>query len=259
MDGILLRQANAQPVLRTEIKGRITYVFMVPDGMDGTFCSEEAAEITGGRPFFTVKKGGAEADVLVVSREEANQLFILRDGSLVLTDAALLEDENGALRLETTNAKNILRCYPADRLQGKAQRLSDDGPFGAYEVKTEEKQIPIACEPCAPCRWTIAVPENALDGLKDARLQIDYQGDIGMMFLNDVMISDNFCNGATWEVGLMEHRDKLPGSMLLKITPIKEGANVNVESAMAARNEEVKKSIAELNQIRVQPVYEMTL
>ena len=259
MDGILLRQANAQPVLRTVIKERITYVFMIPEGMDGAFRFEEAAEITGGKPFFTVKKGGAEVDVLAVSREEANQLFILRDGSLVLTNAVPLEDADGALRLETTQAENILRCYPADRLAGKAKRLSDEGIFGVYEVKTEEKQIPVACEPCAPCRWTISVPENILDGLKDARLQIDYQGDIGMLFLNDTMISDNFCNGATWEVGLMEHRDKLPGSMLLKITPIKEGANVNVESAMAARNEEVKKSIAELNQIRVQPVYEMTL
>ncbi len=150
-------------------------------------------------------------------------------------------------------------CYPADVLQGKAQCLSDAAPFGVYEVKTEEKQIPVICEPCAPCRWTISVPENILEGLKDARLQIDYQGDIGMLFLNDVMISDNFCNGATWEVGLLEHRNKQPGRMVLKITPIKEGANVNVESAMAARNEEVKKTIAELNQIRIQPVYEMTL
>ena len=259
MDGILLRQANAQPVLRTEIKGRTTYVFMVPDGMDGTFCFEESTEITGSKPFFTVKKGSLEADVLVVSREEANQLFILRDGSLVMTDAALLEDENGALRLETTKSNKTLLCYPADKLQGKAQRLSDAAPFGVYEMKTEEKQIPVICEPCAPCRWKISVPENALEGLKDARLQIDYQGDIGMLFLNDIMISDNFCNGATWEVGLLEHRDKLPGRMVLKITPIKEGANVNVESAMAARNEEVRKTIAELNQIRVQPVYEMTL
>lgn len=259
MDGILLRQANAQPVLRTEIKGRITYVFMIPDGMDGAFRFEEAAEMIGGKPFFTVKKGGQEVDVLVISRVEANQLFILRDGNLILTVAALLEDENSALRLETANAKNILRCYPAGRLEGKAKRLSDEGIFGVYEVKIEEKQIPVACEPCAPCRWTISVPENALDGLKDARLEIDYQGDIGMLFLNDTMISDNFCNGATWEVGLMEHRDKLTGKMVLKITPIKEGANVNVESAMAARNEEVKKSIAELNQIRVQPVYEIKL
>ena len=259
MDGILLRQANAQPVLRTEIKDRVTYVFMIPDGMDGTFCFEEAAEITGSRPYFTVKKGSAEVDVLSVTREEANQLFILRDGSLVLTDAALLEDADGTLRLETTKSNNTLLCYPADKLQGKAQCLSDAAPFGVYEVKTEEKQIPVICEPCAPCRWTISVPENILEGLKDARLQIDYQGDIGMLFLNDVMISDNFCNGATWEVGLLEHRNKQPGRMVLKITPIKEGANVNVESAMAARNEEVKKTIAELNQIRIQPVYEMTL
>ena len=80
-----------------------------------------------------------------------------------------------------------------------------------------------------------------------------------MLFLNDVMINDNFCNGATWEVGLMEHRDKLPGSMVLKILPIREGASINVESAMAARNDEVKALKAALTGIRVQPVYEISL
>ena len=55
---------------------------MVPDGMDGAFRFEEAAEMIGGKPFFTVKKGGQEVDVLVISRVEANQLFILRDGSV---------------------------------------------------------------------------------------------------------------------------------------------------------------------------------
>ena len=105
----------------------------------------------------------------------------------------------------------------------------------------------------------MTLPQHALDGLKDARLQIDYQGDIGTLFLNDVMISDNFCNGASWEVGLKEHGDKLPGCMVLKILPIREGASVNVESAMAARNEEVKALKAALTGIRVQPVYEISL
>ena len=259
MDGILLRQANGQPVLRTEIKGRMTYVFMVPDGMDGAFRFEDAVEIIGSKPLFTVKKGDQEVDVLLLTREEANQLFILRDGSLVLTGAALLEDADGALRLETTQAENILRCYPADRLEGKAKRLADEGPFGVYKVNAEEKQIPVLCEAAAPCRWTLTLPENALEGLKDARLQIDYQGDIGTLFLDDVLISDNFCNGDTWEVGLMEQKDKLPGRMVLKIAPIREGANVHVESSMAARNEEVKAMIAKLHQVRVQPVYEIHL
>ena len=257
LDGILLKQANAQPVLRTEINGRAVYVFMVPEG--GSFRFEEEAQVTGGGQLFTVQKGGKAVDILLLTREEANRLFILRDGSLILTDAALLEDEKGSLRLETVKPENILYCYPTDRLQGKAQRLNDQGPWGVYQANTAKKEIDITCEPAASCRWKLHIPENALDGLKDARLQIDYRGDIGMLFLNDQMISDNFCNGDTWEVGLLEHKDKLPGTMVLKITPIKEGANVNVESAMAARNEEVKALIADLQQIKVQPVYEISL
>ena len=80
-----------------------------------------------------------------------------------------------------------------------------------------------------------------------------------MLFLNGAMISDNFCNGDTWEVGLREHKDKLPGAVTLKISPLREGASVHVESAMAARNEEVKALIAELRAVKVQPVYELHL
>ncbi len=47
--------------------------------------------------------------------------------------------------------------------------------------------------------------------------------------------------------------------MVLKIAPIRKGANVNVESAMAARNEEVKAVIVKLHQVKVQPVYEISL
>ena len=80
-----------------------------------------------------------------------------------------------------------------------------------------------------------------------------------MLFLNNTMISDNFCNGDTWEIGLKEQQASLNQAMTLKIAPVREGATVNVESAMAARNEEVKALIAELESVRVQPVYEMTL
>ena len=57
----------------------------------------------------------------------------------------------------------------------------------------------------------------------------------------------------------MEQKEKLPGSMVLKIAPLREGTRVNAESAMAARNEEVKKVTADLYEIKVQPVYEIKL
>ena len=259
LDGILLRQASAQPVLRTVVQGRAVYVFMVPNGMDGAFRFEDGTRVDGKKDFFTVKKAGAEADVLVISRAQANRLFLLRDGSLIFTDAALLEDEQGGLRLETTSAENTLLTYPADLLEGKAERLADQGFLGAYSVRAEAREIPVRVERPAPHRWTIQVPKNALDGLKDARLQINYRGDIGMLFLNNTMISDNFCNGDTWEIGLKEQQASLNQALTLKIAPVREGATINVESAMAARNEEVKALIAELESVRVQPVYEMTL
>ena len=260
LDGILLKQANAQPVLRTVIGDRPVYVFMIPEGMDGAFRFEEDAVVRGGPGRFTVQKGDKQVEVLVISREEANRLFLLRDGSLIFTDGALLEDETGCLRLETTAARNQLLCYPPERLENSgAVRLADQGAYGVYRADAPEKEIPVTVENPAFRRYTIQVPQNALEGLKDARLQIQYQGDIGTLFLNGQMISDHFCNGDTWEVGLLEHRGHLDQPLVLNIAPIREGARVNVESAMAARNEEVNALIAALTSVRVQPVYEIPL
>ena len=255
MDGILLCQADAQPVLRTQIHGRATYVFMIPEGMSGTFRFEDGVRITGTRECFTVSKQDTEVDVLLLSREEACHLFLLRDGSLILTDAALLEDASGMLRLETGKADNTLYCYPPDRLNG----AEPCGSWGRLCVRCPDKQLPVNWKPSAPCRWILEIPEHALDGLKDARLQIDYEGDIGTLFLNNRMISDHFCNGATWEIGLMEHRDSLSGNMVLRIAPRREGAHVLVESAMAARHEDVDSQIASLHSVRIQPVYQIRL
>ena len=260
LDGILLKQANSQPVLRTMTGGRAAYVFMIPDGMDGSFRFEEGTEVTGGKDFFTVRGGGAEVDVLVISREMANRMYLLKNGGLLFTDAALLEDEQGKLRLETTQAENTLYTYPAGLLAGSAAlRRDNEGCFGAYQLNAEAREIPVSAEPAAPHRWVVKVPEDALNGLKDARLQIDYNGDIGMLFLGNEMVSDNFYNGDTWEFGLTDVKDRLKTPFVLNIAPLRQGAAVNVESSMAARNEKVNALIAELNGIRIQPVYEITL
>ena len=259
MDGILLKQATAQPVLRTMILGRPTWVFLVPEGMTPSFRFEEGAFVEGNDSFFTIRKEERTANVLVLSRAMANRLFVLRDGSLVFTEAALLEDENGALRLETTQEDNILHTYPADRLTGAGTRLEDTGVLGTWQLRVPAPEIRVEMVSCAPYRWKIMLPDGIPDELKDARLQIDYRGDIGTLFLQDELISDNFCNEDTWEIGLMEHREKLHSPLVLKIAPIREGANVNVESAMAARNEEVRSLTADLKSVRILPVYDIQL
>ena len=83
---------------------------------------------------------------------------------------------------------------------------------------------------------------------------------IKMLFLGNTMISDNFCNGDTWEIGLRERKEALKKVQpVLTVAPIREGATVNVESAMAARNEVADREIARLDRVALQPVYEIRL
>ena len=271
MDGIDLVQANAQIITKTEE----TYVFFVPDGMQGEFRFEAGARIAGTNTNiykcaenldaerFVVEKDTARCKVLVISRSLANEMFVLRNGRLVFTDEAVLEDGEG-IRLESTKNTPLIRVYPADGFAGmeKACRVEGncDEIFGTYQIQIPEKKVQASVKQVGPSRYTIQIPEDALDGMKDMRLQLEYTGDIGNAFINGRMIHDNFANGAVWEIGLKDFEKELKkDSITVYIVPLKEGVNVNVESSMAARSEEVKAYVAELKSVRIQPIYEILI
>ena len=113
--------------------------------------------------------------------------------------------------------------------------------------------------PPPPCRWTVKLPPDAADGLRDVLLRIRFRGDIGTLWLDGEMISDNFCNGDVWEVGLKEYARRLDSPMTLYISPLRRGTKVNVESPMAARSEEAAERLAQLESVTAQPVYELRL
>ncbi len=274
MDGIELIQSTAQPITRIMPGGEITYVFFVPDGMSGEFIFEEGVMINGAENHiyrsadteadcFTVEKGEMKFRVLVISRNMANNMFVISGDRLVFTDAALLEDEKG-LRLETGNAVNRVLTYPVEVFKNcnSVKECTDNkfSFFSEYAVETKEIKLEAEVARVAECRYTVSLPQDFMNGMKDARLQIDYSGDIGHAFINGRMINDNFCNGATWEIGLKDFAEELKDEMItIYITPLKEGVNVNVESAMAARKEEVKKFVGELTDVRIQPVYDIVI
>ncbi len=261
MDGILLEQACAQPVLRTERRGRALYVFTVPEGMDGSFRFASGTRIRGDAGFFTAECNGREVDVMVLDREESDGLFLTEGGGLVLTDGVLLEDREHGLRLETEKAENTLKCWPADLLSrsGALKRREDRGVFGVYSADTVSVELCVETTRTAPHRWLIKIPEIVAEGLADVRLQIDYRGDIGMLFLGNELVSDNFCSGDVWEFGLLEYKERLSDPFVLVITPLREGVRVNAETAMAGRSESSEALTAALLDVRLQPVYRIGL
>lgn len=272
LDGIELAQATAQPVTKLGQGGEAAYVFFVPRGMRGSFTFEPEAVADGGdntytcpaelsAEEFTVRKDGREIRVLVLSRELAEQMVRVSGDRLLFTDQALLEDGDG-LRLETVNPVNIVGCYPAGGLEGHGERLGGnilgEYRFSAPEWKGDGGELP--WEQVGPSRYTLDFPKNLMEGVKDMRLRLAYSGDIGHAFVNSRLVNDNFANGAVWEIGLRDFAAELiDNRMVIYITPLKEGANVNVESDMAARSEEVEKSTAGLHHARLCPVYEIKL
>lgn len=275
MEGIDLIRASAQVITRTVYEDETTYVFFVPDGMRGEFVFEDGVTIDGkdknvyscGKTVqaerFIVEKENKKCSVLVISRELANEMFLLKDGRLIFTTAALLEDEDG-IRLESVENTVLLHVYPADGLDNRADIKASEKVLadclGTWMVETEEKKPEVTVKQAGPTRYTVQVPPNVMDGVKDACLQVRYVGDIGNAFINGRMIHDNFANGAVWEISLREFAEELKTHCItLYIVPLKEGVNVNVESSMAARSEEVEHMVAELKDVRIQPVYEFSV
>ena len=126
-------------------------------------------------------------------------------------------------------------------------------------MNTERTELQVSVRQTARHKYVFLLPELP-EKLKDIRLRIRYDGDIGMLFLDNTMISDNFCNGDTWEIGLKEYREALKsGRLALTVAPVREGAVVSTESAMAARSEQSRQETGELTGAALQPVYEMII
>lgn len=273
INGIDLIQATAQPVTKVEQNGKVTYVFLKPEGMKTVF-KFESGVITNHRDctwicdehkaaeLFQVKKEKRSTDILCLNREMADQLYALKDGTLVFAKGAVLEDEQG-VRLETDTDKNVFYTYPRGNyhpVEGVKKGDYKEDIFDIWTVDITPKELEVQVTQTAAGRYIVTVPQNFMYGLKDVLMQIQYQGDIGHAFIDSDMIHDNFCNGDIWEIGLRTFADRLKDNPLtIVITPLKEGVNVNVESAMAARMEEVTAYIGNLEKVKLSPVYEFKL
>ena len=100
--------------------------------------------------------------------------------------------------------------------------------------------------------------QDALRGHKQVLLRVNYVGDIGHAFINGQMISDNFANGAAWDIRLDCYADELTANPLtIYITPTKEHVTVDVSSAMAGRMEKASGLKAELLGAEILPVDEV--
>lgn len=280
--------ATAQPFTHLTCEGRTWSFFVSPDGMKPryAFGSDTQIEViprmsgsvdahideqgrrrvsceAGRVCVFSICCGLKEHYIVTLPRavaDNACRVKICGSDILLISDGAVLADDNG-VRLETTESSNLVRCFPANALErGGWRRLADEGIFGVYVCETKPVEIKPELEKVGFNRYNIMLPPDCMSGIKELMLNIDYVGDIGAAFIDGDMIHDNFYNGAPWELGIARFADRLQKHPLtINITPIRKGANVNVESTMAARLEEADELVGQLNAVTAVPVYEIKI
>ena len=234
---VRLDWATAQPI------GHIgdTWFFMAPDGMKPVYC-------VGGREYAPVPGEVIHAEgltLVTLSRARSSQLWLL-NGQAYLSDRPLLWDGE-RLRAETEDG-----CAAVQRWE--------DGAWHARALGAKRGPVEAAFRRVGIGRYVLDVPPEALRGWKQALLRVEYVGDIGHAFIDGRMISDNFSNGAPWDVRLDCHADALTAAPLtIDITPTQEHVTVDVSSAMAGRMERATGLKAELLRAELVQVEELTV
>ena len=253
MGGLMLKQAAVQPVTRLHIQGQEVWFFQIPRGMkpelrfaaadvlqaEGIAADKEENAIVIRPAPDTVSDFRVNGKrIILLPREQAMRFsHICREGQdlAVLSDSGILWDGTEAF-LETEAEDPAVLTFPAP--DDAELRI---GPFGGRRFKARSSARPVACTQVGPGRWSLAIPQETLFGHKTVLLRVSCIGNIAQAFINGEMVSDNFCNGQPWDIRLDCYREQLAEHPLtIYIVPIKEGASVSVDSAMAARMEHVK-------------------
>ena len=285
-DGYRLIAAKAQPLSVIRNPEGTVYFFFAPEGMEPDYLWESrdihAIETASGKRLWRSSDGqekeirirpgtgsccilrGARGDVTFVtlSREQGlryyeaekeGKTYAVLSNNPVLSDGTRWtflpagESSPAAGPAEQTG-KEILVWPPLDQ-SGQGEDFWS--PL-SLKIPTPEVQ-PLAFRKSGIGRYVVTLPETAA-GQKDAgaMLRIRYRGDIGHLFENGTLISDHFCNGEVWEVGLsqaLQHADTKELTIL--ITPLKKDASVDVSSTMAGRLEQLSGAVEALEKVEL--------
>jgi beta-galactosidase len=290
-EGVLLKYATAQLLTKLQAGGQPTTVFFAPPGIAPEFALDRATyrsvEVTGGelledeaRGSVSVAQGqscridittlnGTSLHLLVLTPEQALACWKVRlwgEERLLFSDALLLcqEDE---LHLSWRGQETVdLAFYPP--INGGllpnvgAISYESDGLFARYRLNVPEHKIELDIQTLSPTLLRIGIPANALEGLDDAFLSIDYLGDVGHAYLDGHLVNDHFANGLPWEIGLK--RFVIPGEereLVLRISPLQRNSTAlsYFPTGMTFRPVDDGNAVSEVHAITALPEYHITL
>lgn len=277
---IMLNTATAQPITKLEGDTPCAFFFM-PQGMrpvyrfdrrnilavEGCDWQQEGGEVVctpspDSSSSFLLTTPTGQVRICNLTREDSLRFSKVQIGQkqyAFLCDGTLLWDGT-TLKAECARTDLTILAYPADILAQCNGTPTQVDIFSGYTMTRLAQALPVAVRQVAGSRFILDVEPELLAGHKRVELHIDFAGDIGNLFLGGTLISDHFCNGATWMTRLDPHAEAIRKDPLtLYIVPIRENAVINADSAMAARFESASGYYAQLDQVKLVAIDDWTI
>lgn len=287
VEGYRLNYARVQPLSMIREEKRSICFFFMPEGMepvyvwdggniesvDGRKTEKTAVTVTPASDkmsSYTLRGGDREVEIVTLTRQQSFMFYeteVKGRKTAILCDGPFFSDGT-CFHIESTSdqEETMLLVYPSCELEevNAVPGIFETQPseFGEWKglklcwnsdrLKAQSLDI----MQCGPYRYVTHIPEEYGE-CKDALMQVEYTGDIGHAFMDGELVADNFCNQATWEIGLKEALKPGMGTeMTFLITPLKKSVKVDVSSTMAGRMEKTEDSLGGLRSVRIQPVLE---
>ncbi|WP_019912110.1 beta-galactosidase [Paenibacillus sp. HW567] len=295
--GLNLRYATAQPVTMVETAEAATYFFSMPEGVDGEFLLSGQG-ITGltagsgavekeadgsysvliphdGSAMIRIARAGAkELRIYVMNAKEASALWEIKDGQstrIIFSEIPLVQTAEGIEFFSTgqssfsfreyagTGAVSVPEWKTAQAACSIAQRR--DEWFLSYDLEVPVKEIGLKTQRIHEHKLALHIAPDALAGVEDVLLSIDYTGNVGYAFAEGQLFHDHFYNGLPWELGLSRFRDTIQnGEIVLETTPLRKGVmTVVAGAAMAGEKRFTGEATAVFHSVTAIPVYRVTL
>ena len=146
--------------------------------------------------------------------------------------------------------------------EGQPLTGEQDGIFTRYTCRVPGRGIPLSVASLPDTEdgareWGITVAMDAMPELSDIFLRIDFEGDVGQLFLGDELIDDWFYDGRVWEIGLKRFAERLRARPLrLRISPLTISHELYLETQADYDEDGVA---LKLNSVRAVPQYQRSI
>jgi hypothetical protein len=116
------------------------------------------------------------------------------------------------------------------------------------KIPAADKDYPFRSADAPPKAWRIKIGDIDWNAVSDMLMRFEYIGDTARLYLNGLLVADNFWCKADWEVGLKRWQKELAkpdAELILVVSPWKKGQKVFVQNPPAVTED----STAELMKI----------